>query len=217
MELLNIIAAQPPWCQQACDRKDQLCPRWFGGYNRPKRPCRWSKVQAAFRARYPKTHRDFLKTLKVSATIGDYFFCHAGVRPGVGLDRQNRDDLLSIREPFLSSETEHGKAIAHGYTPSVAPEVRANRIGIDTAAPIRLVDEPVSFWQRPAPFLGRNAATITARCRGQSTEAQKTFNSGRARDFWDELNVEPFRHSAQDKSIHARSDGFWSLKLQTNS
>jgi serine/threonine protein phosphatase 1 len=94
----------------------------------------FATVQTAFRARFPKAHRDFLETLKVSATIGDYFFCHAGVRPGVALDRQNRDDLLSIREPFLSSETEHGKVVVHGHTPSVAPEVRANRIGIDTAA-----------------------------------------------------------------------------------
>src|SRR5262249_6592199 len=94
----------------------------------------FAAVQAAFRARFPKAHRDFLETLKVSATICDYFFCHAGVRPGVALDRKNRDDLLTIREPFLSSETEHGKVVVHGHTPSVAPEVRANRIGIDTAA-----------------------------------------------------------------------------------
>ena len=91
-------------------------------------------VQAAFAARFPKHHRHFLEALKVSAAIGDYFFCHAGVRPGVALDRQDRDDLLNIREPFLSSEAEHGKLVVHGHTPSVAPEIRPNRIGIDTAA-----------------------------------------------------------------------------------
>jgi serine/threonine protein phosphatase 1 len=94
----------------------------------------FAAVQEAFRARFPKSHRDFLEALKVSASIGDYFFCHAGVRPGVALDRQNRDDLLSIREPFLSSDAEYGKVVVHGHTPSVTPEVRANRIGIDTAA-----------------------------------------------------------------------------------
>ena len=50
------------------------------------------------------------------------------------LDRQDRDDLLNIRDPFLSSEAEHGKLVVHGHTPSVAPEIRPNRIGIDTAA-----------------------------------------------------------------------------------
>jgi serine/threonine protein phosphatase 1 len=94
----------------------------------------FAAVQAEFTARFPKHHREFLEALKVSAVIGDYFFCHAGVRPGMVLDRQNRVDLLNIREPFLSSEAEHGKLVVHGHTPAVAPEIRLNRIGIDTAA-----------------------------------------------------------------------------------
>ena len=94
----------------------------------------FAEVQGAFTARFPEHHRDFLKALKVSTSIGDYFFCHAGVRPGVALDRQFRDDLLTIREPFLSSEAEHGKLVVHGHTPAVTPEIRPNRMGIDTAA-----------------------------------------------------------------------------------
>ena len=94
----------------------------------------FQKVQAEFTARFPKHHRDFLEALRISASIGDYFFCHAGVRPGVALDRQFRDDLLTIREPFLSSEAEHGKLVVHGHTPAVTPEIRPNRMGIDTAA-----------------------------------------------------------------------------------
>jgi serine/threonine protein phosphatase 1 len=94
----------------------------------------FAEVQAEFTARLPKHHRDFLETLKTSAVIGDYFFCHAGVRPGVALERQCRDDLVNIREPFLSSEAEYGKLVVHGHTPSVAPEIRSNRIGMDTAA-----------------------------------------------------------------------------------
>jgi len=94
----------------------------------------FGSVQAAFRASFPERHRHFLKTLEISTAIGDYFFCHAGVRPSVPLDRQDRDDLLNIRDPFLFSEAEHGKLIVHGHTPSVAPEIRPNRIGIDTGA-----------------------------------------------------------------------------------
>ena len=94
----------------------------------------FAAVQAEFTARFSKRHRDFVETLKVSAVIGDYFFCHAGVRPRVPLDRQDRDDLLNIRDPFLFSEAEHGKLIVHGHTPSVAPEIRPNRICIDTGA-----------------------------------------------------------------------------------
>jgi serine/threonine protein phosphatase 1 len=91
-------------------------------------------VQREFVARFPQSHRHFLGTLKICTTIGDYFFCHAGVRPGVQLDRQRREDLLTIRAPFLTSQVEHGKLVVHGHTPSAAPEVRPNRIGIDTAA-----------------------------------------------------------------------------------
>jgi diadenosine tetraphosphatase ApaH/serine/threonine PP2A family protein phosphatase len=91
-------------------------------------------VQGTFAARLPERHRKFLEGLKISTTIGDYFFCHAGVRPGVPLDRQNRSDLLTIRDTFLYSELEHGKLVVHGHTPSVVPEIRPNRIGIDTAA-----------------------------------------------------------------------------------
>jgi diadenosine tetraphosphatase ApaH/serine/threonine PP2A family protein phosphatase len=90
-------------------------------------------VQAAFAARFPEDHRQFVEGLKISTVIGDYFFCHAGVRPGVPLDRQNRNDLLTIRDAFLSSEAEHGKLVVHGHTPSLVPEIRSNRIGIDTA------------------------------------------------------------------------------------
>jgi predicted MPP superfamily phosphohydrolase len=94
----------------------------------------FEEVRATFTTCLPKHHRDFINALKVSAVIGDYFFCHDGVRPGVPLDRQDRDDLLNIREPFLSSVAEHGKLVVHGHTPAVVPEIRPNRIGIDTAA-----------------------------------------------------------------------------------
>jgi Calcineurin-like phosphoesterase len=90
-------------------------------------------VQAAFAACFPELHRQFLERLKDSITIGDYFFCHAGVRPGVPLDRQDRNDLLTIRDTFLASKLEHGKLVVHGHTPSLVPEIRFNRIGIDTA------------------------------------------------------------------------------------
>lgn len=91
-------------------------------------------IQAEFAACLPELHRQFLKALKDSTAVGDYFFCHAGVRPGVPLERQNRNDLLTIRDVFLASKREHGKLIVHGHTPSLVPEIRCNRIGIDTAA-----------------------------------------------------------------------------------
>ncbi len=82
----------------------------------------------------PSEHFDFLASLETSLTVGGHFVCHAGVRPGVPLDRQEEEDLLWIREPFLASNTDFGKIVVHGHTPAAAPERRMNRINVDTGA-----------------------------------------------------------------------------------
>jgi diadenosine tetraphosphatase ApaH/serine/threonine PP2A family protein phosphatase len=76
----------------------------------------------------------FLGGLELMLRYGDYVFVHAGVRPDVALDKQDDNDLIWIREPFLSSRADHGAVIVHGHTPVDAVEVRPNRIGIDTGA-----------------------------------------------------------------------------------
>lgn len=84
--------------------------------------------------RLPDPHRHFLAGLENYVVYGDYAFVHAGVRPGRGLVRQRRDDLLWLREPFLSSPARHEKVIVHGHTIVDAPEIRPNRIAVDTGA-----------------------------------------------------------------------------------
>jgi serine/threonine protein phosphatase 1 len=88
----------------------------------------------ALNAAVPETHRAFLSSLKSSLSIGGYFFCHAGVRPGVPLDRQNVDDLFWIRSEFLNSKKDFGKMVIHGHSPHEWPEVKQNRVNIDTGA-----------------------------------------------------------------------------------
>jgi serine/threonine protein phosphatase 1 len=88
----------------------------------------------AFLASLPEAHRDFFETLELAVSFGDYFFVHAGVRPGVPLEAQDPKDLIWIRGPFLQSEEDFGKIVVHGHTPGMEPAVRANRIGIDTGA-----------------------------------------------------------------------------------
>jgi len=82
----------------------------------------------------PARHLRFFETLKLSETIGDYFFAHAGVRPGTPLDQQEECDLMWIRDEFLNSQKDFGKIVVHGHTPTNAPVMRRNRIGIDTGA-----------------------------------------------------------------------------------
>jgi serine/threonine protein phosphatase 1 len=82
----------------------------------------------------PPKHLRFFQSLKHSHTEGDYFFAHAGVRPGVPLADQDPNDLIWIREEFLYSEEYFGKVVVHGHTPGHTPEEHRNRIAIDTGA-----------------------------------------------------------------------------------
>jgi len=86
------------------------------------------------RGRVPGEHLAFLSSLRTFITSGQYFLCHAGVRPGVPLDRQQPRDLLWIRQEFLTSARNFGKIVVHGHTPVEEPEVLPNRINIDTGA-----------------------------------------------------------------------------------
>jgi serine/threonine protein phosphatase 1 len=88
----------------------------------------------ALRHAMPEHHRRFFSHLKSSFSCGDFFFAHAGVRPGVPLREQREEDLLWIREDFLHSEQDFGKFVVHGHTPVPKPEIRPNRINIDTGA-----------------------------------------------------------------------------------
>ncbi len=83
---------------------------------------------------FPAAHGDFLKSLKFSASFGDFFFCHAGIRPRVPLDRQDPHDMIWIRQEFLGYPGLHPKVIVHGHTPAPEPEVLANRVNVDTGA-----------------------------------------------------------------------------------
>ena len=76
----------------------------------------------------------FLRGLKLTHREGEYLFVHAGIRPGVPLSRQSRDDLLGIRQPFLWSEQDFGFVVVHGHSTGPAPVTTANRIGLDTGA-----------------------------------------------------------------------------------
>lgn len=82
----------------------------------------------------PAAHKEFLDNTVISATYGDYYFVHAGVRPGVPLGQQDPMDQMTIRGDFLLSDEDFGKIIVHGHTIRPEPEVKPNRIGIDTGA-----------------------------------------------------------------------------------
>lgn len=100
-------------------------------------PSQWrtpDECRAQLRASIPAAHLTFLRTLLDWAWLGDYFFVHAGVRPGVRLEAQSARDGCWIRDDFLRDRRNHGAIVVHGHTTTEEPEFLDNRINLDTGA-----------------------------------------------------------------------------------
>jgi serine/threonine protein phosphatase 1 len=84
----------------------------------------------------PVIHLEWLKSLPLTVVDPGRLFVHAGIRPGKALGDQSEADLMGIREPFLSFEADHDSFVVHGHTPTKSrlPDLRSNRLNIDTGA-----------------------------------------------------------------------------------
>jgi serine/threonine protein phosphatase 1 len=94
----------------------------------------YAEAAEQLRDALPQEHMRFLLSMKTWLSHGRYFLCHAGIRPGVPLERQEEEDLLWIRGDFLTTKIDFGKIVVHGHTPRLEPEVLPNRINVDTGA-----------------------------------------------------------------------------------
>ena len=94
----------------------------------------WARVSNDLDHKLTPRERAFLEELELSLSIGDYFFSHAGARPGVPLERQTERDLMWIRNSFLDSDVAFEKVVVHGHTPTREVHVDQRRIGVDTKA-----------------------------------------------------------------------------------
>ena len=77
---------------------------------------------------------DYLSSLPTYAAWPGICLVHAGIRPGLPLAAQRLNDLIWIREPFLSTERRDDLLVVHGHTPTNLPSLAPGRIGIDTGA-----------------------------------------------------------------------------------
>ena len=92
------------------------------------------RLSDALRAAMPSGHLSFLQGLALWHRVGDYVFVHAGIRPGIPMAQQVPRDLLWVRGPFLRAWRCHDAVVVHGHSAHRTPQVRHNRIGIDTGA-----------------------------------------------------------------------------------
>ena len=91
-------------------------------------------IRQRLRKNMPQSHFDFLGRLVMFHREGDYLIVHAGVRPGISLEKQDDHDLLWIEDDFLNSDADFGYVVVHGHTIQPLPDIRFNRINIDTGA-----------------------------------------------------------------------------------
>ena len=93
-----------------------------------------ARTADALRAAMPAAHLNFFDRLKLHVRFGDYLFVHAGLKPGLPLEKQQERDLLSIGEPFLKARKEWPFVVVHGHSPVERFYRDARRIGVDTGA-----------------------------------------------------------------------------------
>lgn len=94
----------------------------------------FEEVAGRLPAMVPASHVEFLGGGEDVIEIGDYVFVHAGIRPGVALEKQVLSDLRWIRDDFLADGRDHGVMVVHGHTIRDDVDEWPNRIGIDTGA-----------------------------------------------------------------------------------
>jgi len=94
----------------------------------------FQRARDEFARNCPLSHIEFFARTVLRHSEGDYLFVHAGIRPGIRLDRQSPEDLMQIRDDFLFSRRRFEKIVVHGHTPNDEPVELGNRIGIDTGA-----------------------------------------------------------------------------------
>jgi serine/threonine protein phosphatase 1 len=82
----------------------------------------------------PEEHLDFFRSLVLFHETDHYVFVHAGLKKGVPVEKQDTEELLWIRDPFVRSKADFGKRVVFGHTVFLEPLVEPNKIGIDTGA-----------------------------------------------------------------------------------
>jgi len=81
----------------------------------------------------PPEHLEFLRALELSHLVDPYVFVHAGISPLHGMEAQEEEDLLWIRDEFIRNRHRLAKTVIFGHTPQ--REVLWHlpyKIGLDT-------------------------------------------------------------------------------------
>jgi serine/threonine protein phosphatase 1 len=137
IDMLNLTGNHEETMLAALDGDGAAAADWLWGGGRATLES-WGVAEDAAQATWPDhftaPQMRFFRRLHLHYQEGGYLFVHAGIRPGIALEDQSREDLIRIRHDFLGSERDHGMVVVHGHTAGFQPVVRDNRICLDTAA-----------------------------------------------------------------------------------
>jgi serine/threonine protein phosphatase 1 len=100
------------------------------GSRRPK----LRELRDALATRLSTSTLSFLQNLRTHAEFGDFFFSHAGAKPGLALKDQRARDLMWHRFDSRDPDPSFGRILVHGHSPVLTPDFRVHRVNIDTGA-----------------------------------------------------------------------------------
>ena len=104
------------------------------GITAPETAEGWDATREQLRAVLPEAHDAWLRGLEHHIVQGGLIFVHAGLRPGVPLEKQRLKDILYIREEFLGAPVDSDLLIVHGHTPQDEAYGAPGRICLDSGA-----------------------------------------------------------------------------------
>lgn len=122
----------PEWCEYG--GREALASFGLSPPAMAHRRDAWRQVSEDLAFRLTSRQRSFFENLKFSYSLGGYFFCHAGARPGTPLAQQDAHDLLWIRNSFLDHPDRFEQIVVHGHTITADVALDHRRIGLDTGA-----------------------------------------------------------------------------------
>ena len=169
----------------------------------------------------PEAHQRYFRELPVCWEDELRFYVHAGVPDGAlaTLDRaENAELMLWVRSSFLNSDYLWEKMVIHGHTPTTEPEIRRNRVNVDTGCVYggRLTAVDVDTMEfisvkssgRAAPSTSGMGADLRSAPRYKGSAPVFVVLGGRAREF-EMLNYN--EHGLLIQSRDSTSDSALSL------
>ncbi|MEM6479161.1 MAG: metallophosphoesterase [Pseudomonadota bacterium] len=136
------------WCHEMIGGRETLASY---GVTVPEK-IRLSELHERALPALPDRHLAFLRGLDLYHEAGRYLFVHAGIRPGQPLAAQTQEDMVWIRQPFLSHGGPHPWIVVHGHTAIESPTHYRNRINVDGGAAYGNALVPVALEEDGSAF-----------------------------------------------------------------